>query len=205
MPNCDFYATLADHERLLRWLFADGACHVFELNSDVEQPLKQFHSADEVLSQFNRTHPTGEKRDTVYLQLYVQGASPPFVPRRVRLNPETCNGATFRYTAEGWGLIQLYLGTVTARGLNNSHTNHNSQKRAEAWVSTIPEMGNVGAWDFKKISAFSSYLNQQIKKFSVAKICSRPILPGALEPWREGVSLLPYSHEKATVTLYANA
>ena len=69
MPNCDFYATLEDHELLLDWLFDERACKVFELSSDFEQPLKEFGPTAEVLSQFERTHKSGKKWDAVYLQL----------------------------------------------------------------------------------------------------------------------------------------
>ncbi len=205
MPNCDFYAIRSDHERLLEWLFNEGTCDVFELSSDFEQPLKQFRRAGEVLSQFDRIHGTGEKWRNVYLQLYVLGASPPFVPRRVELDPKACSGAKFRYAADGWGLVQLYLGTAAENGVNDSHTNHNSQKRAEAWAPTISTLKEVEQWDFKKITAFSSRLNREIKKLSVAKIGSRPILQGALKLWQEGASLLPHPHGRSVVVLRSDA
>jgi hypothetical protein len=66
-------------------------------------------------------------------------------------------------------------------------------------------MREVETWDFKKITAFSSRLNRQIKKLSVAKVGSRPVLSGALQLWHEGASLLPYSHENANVVLRADA
>lgn len=111
--------------------------------------------------------------------LYVIGAGPQFTPRKIVLDPAKCNGATFRYGAEGWGLVQLYLSGPTTNGLQLSHTNHNTQKRAEAWQLTIPELGPVEAWDFKKITAFSSRLNREIRKRSVTKLGSYPVLPGA--------------------------
>ncbi len=191
MPNCDFYGTLDDHRQLLNWLFTEGTCRVFELASDFERPLKEFKNAQEVLSQFERTYITGEKWHTVYLQLYVTGASPPFVPRRVQLDPEKCKGATFRYAAEGWGLVQLYLGAITVHGLKDSHSNHNSEKRAIAWAPTFNDTQNVEPWDFKKITNFSSRLNRQIKRFSAAKRGSRAIFPGALKLWEDGITLLP--------------
>lgn len=205
MPNCDFYATTNDHEELLHWLFEEATCRLFELSSDFEQPLKEFHSVDEVLAQFERTYKNGERWSNVHLQLYVLGASPPFVPKRISLDPEACDGATFRYAAEGWGLVQLYLGSQTTRGLNDSHTNHNTQKRAEAWAPAIAEMQAVSLWDFKRITAFSSRLNRQVRKLSVAKIGSRPVLPGALKLWHEGVALLPFHRDNPAVSLHPNA
>lgn len=193
MPNCDFYADLSDQEALLNWLFAEESCEIYELASSFEKPLQRFATVREVLSQFDRTYVTGKKWDTVHLQLYVVGAGPTFVPRKVSLDPVHCNGATFRYGAEGWGLVQLYLGGPSTNGLQPSHTNHNTQTRAEAWQSTIPEMGSVEAWDFKKITAFSSRLNREIRKLSVAKLGSHPVLPGAYALWHKGYALTPYA------------
>jgi len=191
MPNCNFYATLEDHEELLTWLLADGACEIYELASDFGQPLRRFRSAAEVRAQFERRYPGGGQWRTVYLQLYVLGAGPPFVPKRVALDPDECDGATFRDEAEGWGLVQLYLGALAEDGtrLEDSRTNHNTLKRAETWSDTLPELGEVAAWDFAKITAFSSRLNREIRKRAAAKIGSRVLLPGALALWNAGVAM----------------
>jgi hypothetical protein len=193
MPNCDFYATPTDHRILLDWLFSEQTCQIYELASDWEQPLRRFNTTDEVLSQFERTYVTGKKWTSVHLQLYVLGAGPKFEPRKIALNPEACNGATYRYGAEGWGLVQLYLESVGDNRLGNSHTNHNSQRRAETWAATVDDLGDPARWDFARINSFSARLNRQIKKQSVAKIGSRPVLPGALVLWDAGVALGPYT------------
>jgi len=193
MPNCDFYAAREDHEPLLQWLFADGSCDVYENYSDFERPLRQFKRASDVMAEFERVHADGQVADTVHLQLHVRDAGPRFVPRRVSLNPAACDGAKYRFAAEGWGLIQLYLSTVRHGRIENSHTNHNSQKRAEAWAPTILRSGPPTDWDFKKITAYSGRLNRQIKSLAVAKIRSRVILPGALALWKTGMALSPYS------------
>lgn len=201
MPNCDFYATPQDQMPLLDWVFAEGTCRVFELASEFERPLKEFHSSSDILSEFSRVYTNGATWHTVHLQLYVIGASPPFVPRRVELNPQACNGATFRFAADGWGLVQLYLATPTANGLNSSHTNHFKLPGAQKWAPLSPEMAPVSEWDFTKIASFSSRLNRQIKKLSVAKIGSRAVLPGALHLWQTGVSLQPYNQTNANLIL----
>lgn len=192
MPNCDFYATPKDHECLLAWLFADAACDVYELASSYEQPLKRFESPAEVLRQFERRHSTGEPWHREDLQLYVLGSGPPFSARRIGLDPNACDGATFRYTAEGWGLVQLYLSAPHGDCLENSHTNHNSKTRAEIWAPINGVVPGPDAWDFPCITAFSSRLNRQIQKKRVAKIGSRAVLPGALGLWERGTSLAPY-------------
>jgi len=201
VPNCDFYGTPEDHLGLLSWLFSEATCHVFELASDFGQPLKQFESADAVLRQFDRRSPTEEKASAVLLQLYVIGAGPKFSPRRVRLDPKTCDGASFRYEAEGWGLVQLYLASETARGLENSHTNHNSRKRAEAWAPSYRKLADPAAWDFSRISSFSSRLNRQIKKMAIGTLGSRPVLPGGLKVWKSGSPLWPYKLGEQTIKM----
>ncbi len=186
-------------------MLRERGCRLFELASDFEMPLREFHTADDVMSQFSRTHSNGDTSKVVHLQLYVLGAGPQFVPRRVSLNPSACNGATFRYAAHGWGLIQLYLGTIGNGGIKNSHTNHNSLKRAKAWASATPDLHPVESWDFTKITAFSSRLNRQIRNMRVAKIGSRAILPGALRLWEQGVSLLPFRRDSSVEVVRTDA
>ena len=203
MPNCDFYATPEDYGPLLDWLFADDVCHVYELSSDFEQPLRRFHSTDDVLRQFERRYPGGDLWHKVHLKLYVLGAGPPFSARRIELNPSACGGATFRYAAEGWGLVQLYLSAPRANRLENSHTNHNSVKGAEAWAPIRGVEPGPSAWDFQRISSFSSRLNRQIRKNGVGKFGGRAVLPGALKLWNSGISLAPYVPGKDILELRA--
>ena len=192
MPNCDFYAIPEDHRGILDWLLADGSCDLYELASDFEKPLRQFRSSEEVLQQFDRCHWSGERRTVVDLQLYVRGAGPPFVPKRIELNPKSCNSATYRYSAEGWGLIQLYLESLNLGTLEASHTNHFTLKGAKSWDTINTEKGPAEAWDFVRINSFSSKLNREIRKRGVAKVASRVILPGALKMWDEGIALSPW-------------
>lgn len=196
MPNCDFYGTADDHRGILDFLFGDKSCDVFELASDFESPLRQFVKSSDVLDQFQRSYPNGKSWHSVHLQLNVKGAGPTFKPRRVDLNPKVCDGATFRYEADGWGLVQLYLATTVGNSLGNSHTNHNTLKRAAKWTSVHESTDPPSAWDFAKISAFSSRLNRQIRKAKVAKLRSRVVLPGALNAWDQGVVLSPYAPTK---------
>ena len=188
MPNCDFYATTTDHAVLLDWLFAEKTCEVYESYSRYEQPLRHLATSSDVLAMFD------ERPGSVYLQLRVLGASPPFVPQRISLDPEKCDGATFRFAAEGWGLVQLYLGAVFRGGLQDSHTNHFSKKGAGKWEPFGTHDTAVNAWDFPRITAFSSRLNRQVRKQAVGKIASRVVLPGALALWEGGMDFPPYAH-----------
>ncbi len=191
MPNCDYYATPEDHPALLDWLFAEQTCDVYEAYSSYEKPLRRFETTAEVLAEFERTYPTGQKWVSVGLQLYVRGSGPPFNAKRIALDPKACGGATFRFYAEGWGLVQLYLQAPREDRLENSHTNHNSQRRAENWA-LVREGPAPADWDFARITSFSSRLNRQIKKQAVGKLNSRVVHRCALKLWDAGVTLVPW-------------
>lgn len=191
MPNCDWYGTPADNKPILDFIFSEGTCDVYESHSEAETPLQQFTSSEEVLAQFENTYSNGKKEHSVHLQLYVKGSGPPFTPRRYSLNPERCDGATYRYSADGMGLVQLYIERCVDGVLLNSHTNRNSEKRAANWF----DPDEIPLWDFKAVSRFSSRLNRQIRKLGVAKLGSQVVLPEASELWKSGARLMPYDRK----------
>lgn len=191
MPNCGFYATKEDHAQLLPWVFAQKECCVYESYSAVDKPLQQFTSAEQVLAEFQQSYSNGKPVTQVELALYVLGAGPPLIPKRIALDPRYVSGGAHRYAAEGWGLIRLSLSVPSPTELRNSNTNHQSQKRAEAWESVANEMLGAATWDFKKIAAFSSRLNRAIRKQAVGKLGSYAVLPGAAELWRANFPFLP--------------
>ena len=192
MPNCDWYGTKDDHAQILDFLFDSNTCEVYELSSDFDKPLKLFTSTQAVLDQFKRKYSNGKLWNSVYLQIMVLGCGPNFQPTRVVLDPLKCSGATHKYKASGWGLIQLYLHTISDGALGDSHSNHNSLKRAESWSLLSEGWDSPEDWNFSGISKFSSRLNRTIRKAAVAKIESRVILPNAYEHWKEGGKLNPY-------------
>jgi len=101
-------------------------------------------------------------------------------------------------------LVQLYLSAPRADRLESSHTNHNSKTRAERWEPIYADQAGTNAWDFARISAFSSRLNRQIRKRGVAKVGSRAVLPGALKLWESGMTLAPYVAGKHLLRLKAS-
>jgi hypothetical protein len=187
MPNCDFYAAGTDHRSVLDFLLTHGECDIYELASRFEKPLQQFRSLSDFEAHFAIADWRIGSSVTMHLQLYAHRSGGHFIARRVSLNPESCNGATFRYSAEGWGLIQLYLEAPRHGRLSSSHTNHNSAKRAEVWSDTIENLGSPSDWDWNRVSSFSGRLNRFIRSLAVAKDRSRPILPHAAALQSEGV------------------
>ena len=71
--------------------------------------------------------------------------------RKVDLDPNHCGGHSFRYSTNGWGLIQLYFGGINNNELHRSHIGHQSEKRALTWETEHKELGLVNKWDWKEI------------------------------------------------------
>lgn len=192
MSNCDFYAANADALAVLGFVFGETDCRVFELSSAPGRDLQEFSSASDVAAAFDLGRCVGHETHSALLQLYSPGTQGPFSIRRIELSPEKCNGHTFRYEPNGWGLIQLYFGGVSGRGLHHSHTNHNSERRARKWASTYdPQLGDVGAWDWGAVSRISRKINYHIRnRLAVGKHGSRPVLADAQRHVEDGCELL---------------
>lgn len=74
-----------------------------------------------------------------------------FVATRViTLQPEKCGGASWREALEGWGLIQLQLQYRVADFVE-FRVAVNTEKRAQAWAQTYPEMGAPSLWNWKLV------------------------------------------------------
>jgi hypothetical protein len=191
MPNCDFYAAGPDLDELLEFVFALPDCRVFESYSLMEQELVEFQSTAEIRSRYRLGH-CGGTGDTVLLQLVPSRAGGAVGVARIELDPRRCQGATFRYRLTGWGLIQLYLGGVSPRGVVHSHTNHASEKWARAWEATCAwERGPVSAWDWREVTRVSSKINRFIRqRLAVGRIASRPVLRHANELLVAGVAAI---------------
>lgn len=97
MPNLGFYAVGDDWSAVLETVFDLGLFRVFESDSEPDRKLREFHAATEV--------PDGPRGR--HLALFVIGAGPDPMARRIDLLPGVLADATFRYCCEGWGLIQL--------------------------------------------------------------------------------------------------
>jgi hypothetical protein len=170
VPNLDFYADGDDWSAILGAVFDLGLFRVFEFDSEPDRELREFHAATEV---------PGDRRGW-HLALFVTGSGPGPVARRIDLLPGALGDATFRYSCEGWGLIQLWHGgPIGTQELPCSHTNHNTEKRAAAWYATLPRLGDPAEWSWPAVTSASGRLNRAIRRMAVDKIGSHPVLPHA--------------------------
>jgi hypothetical protein len=178
MPNCDYYAIGSDHELVLDFVFS-LPCRVYELSSPFDKELVEFRDIPAIVARNNIDDWSSPNFNSVLLQLHPTQAGGKIHIERVELDSAKCDGAKFRYNSGGWGMIQLYLSGVYDGELRDSHTNHNSEKRALKWQSTCPELGPVADWDFGVVTSVSRKINRFIKNNSVAKYGARPIMEQA--------------------------
>jgi hypothetical protein len=179
MPNLDFFAVGSDLNVVLDFVFNQSGCRVFESVSAFGQDLAEFSTIDGLMTKFH----VGICRsdgDRALLQLVVPSGSSLYSIRRIKLSPDKCDGHTFRYAIEGWGLIQLYLGGIGPNGIVNSHTNHFNTKGARKWEPLGADKAAADSWNWSEVHSISSRLNRFIRnKVSVGKLGSRPVLPEA--------------------------
>jgi len=188
VPNCDFYAAEQDILDVLRCVFELGDFRAFESYSNPGEDLVEFKNADEIARHFPLGRCQGTSQSAL-LQLYPVSAGGTLQRRRIDLKTRSPGaGAAFRFSLDGWGLIQLQLGGVSDGGLFVSHTNHNSEARALKWEDTYGDLGPAREWNWTEVIRASRRLNSKIRKLAVRKIGSRPVLPAADALLRSGVT-----------------
>lgn len=177
MPNCKFYAAGSDYEEILKFVFSEMHCKVYQKYSDPDSELIRFKSAREVIKHYNLKSETPGSGKLAHLMLWPVDASNNFKATKLTLNPNKSKGATYRYQAEGMGLIQIELNGMSAKGLECSRTHHITEKRARAWeIERKHDLGLASAWNWRLIDNISGQLNNFIKHKSKKKIGAMPVM-----------------------------
>ena len=182
MANLNFYATREDQIALLEFLFARIHCRVFESYSRLDEELREFSSIEDLDGVFELgSAPDGVPGRHALLQLWAPEVSSEVRIRRIELDKRRRRRHTHRYCIEGWGLMQLYLGSVGEQKISCSHYGHNSEIRARNWEPTDGSaLGPVAAWDWRRLEQISRKIQYHIRhRLSRIKQGSRPVLYGA--------------------------
>ena len=182
--NYNFFATSADKIRVLNHIFENTDLQVFDSYSEHSQEICQYISTDEIAAKFDLEN--GGQFATAF-QMWSPRFGGKAVFRKINLKPRYCNGHTYRYSTDGWGLIQLYLGGYQNNTLFYSHIGHFNERGAFGRADSDKELIEVKRWNWKEIAAISRSLKYQIHKMAVDKIGSSSVLPGADALSKSGV------------------
>ena len=171
--NYDFFASGNDVINILDSIFNDTDLILYQLDSGDGLEIKSFQNTENVLKNYN----SQKNLNSTHFQLWSPRFKGDLVIRKINLDPKYCKGHTFRYSTEGWGLIQLYFGGLRGDRLEKSHLGHQSEKRATTWEETSKHLGPVNNWDWKEVESTARKLKYQIhNKMAVKKISSYGIL-----------------------------
>lgn len=173
MPNVYFYSADGDHAFLLDLVF--GGKHkfrVFERQSALDEPLREFVSASEVLEHWRvpRRHRG--------VALLASGAAEAPTITRIELRGNHPAG-NFDFRCEGWGMIFLNVGAIHNGVLEESTISHNSEARAIGRADTFPRLGTPSAWDWRVVNSAAGWLGRQVRNAAVIKQGAHPVLPAA--------------------------
>jgi hypothetical protein len=144
-------------------IFAKGSPTVVEAYSEFGRDPRRFSSAAEVCAYAAQRRP--EASGYVHLAIHYSDTSGRLVPKRVTLDPSRCNGATHRYTFEGWGIIWVYL-NLAHSSATGSFVSANSQKRAEKWAATYPQQDSPATWHWPAVAAHARRLTKALRSSS---------------------------------------
>ena len=174
--NYNFLASYDDKICIFDFLFENTDLQIFDLSSEYSQKVCQYRSTAEIISKFDLEN---GGQFAVTLQLWSPRCGGEVVFRKINLNPNYCEGHTFRYATSGWGLIQLYLGGYQKNSLYHSHIGHFNERGALGRADNDEVLVDVRRWNWKEVASASGRLKRQIHKMSVGKFNSVDVLPGA--------------------------
>ena len=148
---------------LAEFLFESGAPVVFHAYSDYDQPLRSFRTRSELIADIEAALEKGQK--SLLLALHYPDTKGHVAQRKITLDPKKCDGHTWRYSVEGWGLIQ-FQGDLRHAPLIECRIAVNTQKRAEAWAGTYPELRDPYLWDWGLVQRHAGRIIRRMKKIA---------------------------------------
>ena len=185
--NYSFYADFEDKIDILNFIFNELELKVFDSYSKPEKSIIEYKNTDDIISCVDL------KNGTEYAQtfkLWHPNFSTDVLIEKINLNPEKCDGHTFRYAIRGWGMIQLSFGGLDKNRLHPSSISHFNEKGALRKETSNHINGKVSDWNWKEISRVSRKLKYHIeKKLIVEKINHFGILKTAYNSKENGIEL----------------
>jgi len=84
---------------------------------------------------------------------------------RIQLQPEKCEGHTFRYSIGGWGIFRLQ-GDFRRGPLIECRVSVNSYKRALVWEAHYPEWLGVEGWNWQMVEKHERRLLRKLRSLA---------------------------------------
>jgi hypothetical protein len=146
-------------------VFAQGPVVVRQAYSNFGCATREFADADALLDELN-CEPGVVDVFRQYTLYYIEAKGHTH-ERRVDLKPEACNGHTFRFCQEGWGLIQLQC-DFRKHPMVECRVAVNSAVRASNWSDTYPGFQSPNSWDWAVVERKAGRLVRLLRKMGKA-------------------------------------
>ena len=142
-------------------IYDEGAPVVREAYSAFDTPTREFKTKNDLLSDL--TYSPGQDVKFFHYSIYYPESAGFTIEERINLEPEKCNGHTYRFSQAGWGLIFLQCNFETYP-LIECRIAVNSRKRAELWASTYPGLQSPEAWAWNIVDRYAGKLVRKLRK-----------------------------------------
>jgi hypothetical protein len=167
MPEIRFYATKDDLTLVFESMLSELGLIAYEMVSEPCEPLRRFQTLAELTSHFRFC---SKSCDFVWWDAELM---PPNRPKKIKLDPEKCNGHTFRYSAE-FAMIQIETGLKRSKLLTPSEFGLVTQ----AYYRSV---GGRAKIDWRRLNGKFNQLRKFIERTSVGKVDGCLVMPGAYE------------------------
>ena len=151
-----------DLERIVQAIFIEGSPEVYEAYSAFDSDIVSFASAAELNSYILR--PRSEKGSILGFVVHYPDTKGFVEKKKIQLEREKCDGHTYRYSMNGWGLIQFQVNLQKAPQVSCRFA-VNTEKRANSWYATYPELKSPATWDWKAVERHARRLTRELKKY----------------------------------------
>jgi hypothetical protein len=141
-------------------IFDQSPSTVIGAYSGFDQEARMLMSSQE-LCIYAATRRNSPER-SVHIAVHYPDMAGRLVNTRLALDPAKCGGHSYRYRADGLGLIQVYLQLGST--LPQSFVSANSEKRANAWATTFPELDPPAAWNWPAVARQLRRLRRVLKQ-----------------------------------------
>lgn len=148
--------TLEQLHEIFNLIYGIEEVVVKESYSQFDKPAQIFANQKELIKHFL------EDKNFKSYAIYYPLAKGKVFEKTIILNPEKCNGHTTRYAQEGWGII--FIQCEFKEEKIKCRISVNSEKRAQNWEPTYPELGQAIEWDWVVIKKLAGKLTRTLIK-----------------------------------------
>ena len=152
----------ADVNKIVNAIYVLGKPKVSEAYSKYDEDIIFFDSASDLMSYINEA--ILKKDKFLYFSVYYPEAKGFVKKEKIKLIPKKCDGHTFRFCIEGWGIIQFQLDYKKEPNVKCRFA-VNTEKRANNWFDTYPELKSPSLWKWKLVEKHARRLIRELKKY----------------------------------------